>query len=382
LDNAVALSDIFEVAKILEKEGEAGLKKLVLKPLNPVSPALAGTKELVQQTSFPLWVECKYDGIRLLLHKETSNQGATKFAAFTRRKYDWLEMVFPLCSALKSIFAHSFILDGELHGKVTDLENGVREATVYEIYRNLQGDTTVPVRLQYIAFDILYINGRDVILLPFMERRKILEQLISPLSPMNFPIPILLSQGWQVEDSRGLQKWYQYFRSQGHEGIVAKVMDAPYSLGQRTNDWLKKKEAIYLDLALTGAFWSFAESGPKTFSSYQLCCRGERGFIPVAFAAGLDKQSNWEIIQRISQEGLLTGKALEYRSSSGTHTGIELAASIVVTVKFESIVADSQKQYSLRDPKIVQIRPKGDITIEDVDTYEIIRQLYLKQRLQ
>ena len=42
VNNAIALSDIFHVAEILETEGQSGLRKLVLKPLNPVKPALAG----------------------------------------------------------------------------------------------------------------------------------------------------------------------------------------------------------------------------------------------------------------------------------------------------------------------------------------------------
>jgi DNA ligase-1 len=382
VENGVALSDIFHVAVLLEKEGEAGLKKLVLKPLNPVSPALAGTMELGPRTAFPLWVECKYDGIRLMLHKDTSPGGHVKYAAFTRRKYDWLELAPGLAASGQWIPGRSFILDGELHGKVLDMEGkGFREATVYQIYRYLQGDTQTIVRLQYVVFDILYWNGQDLTGLPFRKRREFIERLIAPLAQTVLPVPLLLSQGWEVSSLQDLKKWYQYFRNQGHEGLIAKLPDSVYSLGKRTQDWLKKKEAMSLDLVLSGALWAIGDCGPKIFSAYLLSCWDEQRWREIGSAQGLSQEQNFSIIQRIASECLLTGRSLEMRSASGIHTGIELVPGIVVTVRFEDVIRDSEGKCSLRDPKIVCIRPRGDTSPEDIDTYDTIRQLHLKKSL-
>ena len=123
VNNAIALSDIFHVAEILEHQGPGGLRQLVLKPLNPVKPALAGITPIDNKTRFPLWIECKYDGIRLMAHKDTNLWGKVTYAAFTRRRHDWLSVVVGLEASLAYIPARSFIVDGELHGSILDWES-------------------------------------------------------------------------------------------------------------------------------------------------------------------------------------------------------------------------------------------------------------------
>jgi DNA ligase-1 len=382
IENGIALTDIFTVTRLLERQGEAGLKKLVLKPLNPVSPALAGHSEIGQKSRFPLWVECKYDGIRLMLHKDTSSGGRVKYAAFTRRKYDWLELIPALETAAPWIAARSFILDGELYARIPDIEGkGWQEASVYQIYRYLQGDNTQPLRLQYIVFDILYLNGREVSHLPLTERRKMLEGLISPLARMPLAMPILLSAGWEVHSAEEFHKWYRYFLQQGHEGAIAKIPDSLYALGKRTNDWLKKKEAICLDLLITGAQWAAGSGGPQVISAYHLACKENSGLREIGRAEGLAQPQNWEIMQRILNEGLFTGKNFEVRSASGLHAGIEITPAVVVTVRFEDVIRSSHDVYSLRDPKIVCVRPRGDTAPHEIDSYETIRRLYLQKSL-
>ncbi len=383
ISNGIALSNIFEVARILEKNGIEGLYKLVIKPLNPVSPALAGTLEDPKRMKFPVWVECKYDGIRLLCHKETNAWGRVKYAAFTRRKHDWLNLVIGLDQALIKIGAHSFILDGELHGTVLDWEvHGQREATVYEVYQHIQGSTQSTIRLKYVLFDILYLNGQDFTSLPFVQRRLFLERLVQPLSNFQMPLPIVLAEGFEVGNAQELEKWYRYFCQQGHEGAIAKLPQATYALGLRSNDWLKKKKDLLLDLLITGAFWATSTGGgPRVFSSYLLSCRDDKELREIGSAEGLSQENNFEIIQRIVNEYLLTGKTLEMRHSAGIRHGIEVLPSIVVTVKFEDVTKDSEGVYSLRDIKILCVRPKGDTSPNEIDTYSTIGELYMKKRL-
>ncbi len=419
ISNGIALSNIFEVAHILETEGISGLQKMVIKPLNPISPALAGTIEDSKRMKFPLWAECKYDGIRLMTHKETNAWNRNKYAAFTRRKHNWLDIVIGLEQSLKYIQAYSFILDGELHGSLMDIERlGQRPATVYEVYRYIQGNSQEVVRLKYIVFDILYLNGRDLTNLPFLQRRQFLERLLGPVIQQQLPIPISISEGFEVENYNELEKWYRYFCHQGHEGTIAKSFQAEYSLGIRTDDWLKKKADLHLDLVIVGAIWATSQRGPQIFSSYLLACRDSQEFSQnnqknnkikktsslrkatknfqnvdiqqsnsfqefrqIGSAQGLSQQNNFEIIQRITAEYLFTGKNLEVRTASGINQGVEILPNIVVTVRFEDIVKDSEGNYSLRDPKILYIRPQGDTSPAETDTYATIVELYLKKRL-
>ncbi|NUM33245.1 MAG: hypothetical protein HUU50_01755 [Candidatus Brocadiae bacterium] len=382
MGNAIALSSIFDVAKILETEGKDGLKKLVLKPMNPVSPALASSIEMENPKAFPLFVECKYDGIRIMAHKDTNLHGRVKYAAFTRRKHDWLSMIPGLQASLKRIPATNFILDGELHGTVLNWEKEhPAQATVYEIFRFLQGHTENPIKIKYVVFDILYFNGNDLTNLPLTKRRNLLEQILLPLK--NFPdsTPIELSEGFEVKDPAEMKKWFQYFCHQGHEGIIAKVPLSSYAMGERTNDWVKKKRDLYLDLVITGALWATGTRGPQGFSSYLLSCKEEKGFREIGKAEGLSLENNMEIIQRIASHSLLTGRQIESRTGSAIRAGVEISPSIVVAVRIEDIVKDEQGKYSLRDPKIVCIRPSGDASCDDVENYDSLRLLYMKKRL-
>lgn len=382
IGNAIALSSIFDVAHILETEGKEGLKKLVLKPLNPVSPALAGSIEIESPKAFPLWVECKYDGIRIMAHKETNLQGRVKYATFTRRKHDWLSLVPGLQESLRKIPANSFILDGELHGTILNWEKERPiQATVYEVFRFLQGHTENPVQLKYIVFDILYFNGNDLTSMALSKRRNLLEQILLPLKNLPNSTPIELSEGFEVNSPAEMKKWFQYFCHQGHEGIIAKVPLSPYSMGERTNDWIKQKKDLYLDLVITGALWATGNRGPQGFSSYLLSCKEEKGFREIGKAEGLSLESNMEIINRIASHSLLTGKQIENRTGSAIRAGVEIFPSIVAAVKIADIVKDDQDNYSLRDPKIVCVRPRGDTSPDEIETYETIRRLYMKKRL-
>ena len=162
---------------------------------------------------------------------------------------------------------------------------------------------------------------------------------------------------------------------------MAKIMKDSYALGKRNNSWLKKKPAIYLDLAVTGALWSTTDRGPKIFSTFLLSCRHKNGYEQVARTEGLAYQQNHEMLQRITYDGLLTGENVEIRTSTATRYGFKLIPSIVVTVRIDGVVKDNEGIYSLRDPKIVCVRPRGDMIAEDVNTREDIAQLYIKTRL-
>ena len=128
------------------------------------------------------------------------------------------------------------------------------------------------------------------------------------------------------------------------------------------------------------AFWATGQRGPQVFSSYGLACRDENDWRDIGRAEGLAQEKNYDIIQRIASESLLTGRGVQARTGSAMRQGIALLPAIVVTVRFEDVVKDSNDIYSLRDPKIVHVRPRGDSAPEDADSYATIRQLYMKKK--
>ncbi|EYF01823.1 ATP-dependent DNA ligase [Chondromyces apiculatus] len=378
VSHAMALTDAFHVARVLSQEGPAGLRKIQLQPLVAVRPALAsGTTDEIKK--LPVWVERKYDGIRLMLHKSTDARGAMLCGAYTRNRGDWLELVAGLDLTIKSLGARNAIVDGELHGTVIDLE-GPRPATVYEVYAALQGERATPVSLKYAAFDLIYLNGQDLTGLPLSERRRWLSMLVAPLAGMPLPVPVGLADGQLAATREDVSRLYHHFRAQRYEGIVVKDLEGRYRLSERDPTWLKRKPEITLDLVLTGAVLAVTtKERVGAFGSYVIAARGDAGFEDVGDVAGVDRERDAEIQAEILREGLLTGRRIERKSASGARAGYELRPYVVVTVKFEGIARDSDGRLTLRDPKIAMIR--ADKPAEEADHVRALEEIYLEQRV-
>ena len=121
VEHAMALTDPLARRQDADEDGAEGLRQIQLQPLSPVRPALAaGTVDDIKK--YPVWVERKYDGIRLLLHKSTDARGAVLCGAYTRNRGDWLEMIPGMPPTIRMIPAGSVIVDGELYGMVVDLD--------------------------------------------------------------------------------------------------------------------------------------------------------------------------------------------------------------------------------------------------------------------
>jgi DNA ligase-1 len=378
----MALTDAFRVAEVLTEEGAEGLRKIQLQPLVPVKPMLAGgTVDEIKADEFPVWVERKYDGIRLMLHKSTDARGSMLCGAYTRNRGDWLEQIAGLEATIKAIPVNTMIIDGELFGTVLDLD-GARPATVYEVYATLQGEPTKPVNLKFAAFDAIYFNGQDLTRQTLSQRRQVLQMLLGPMEQVATPIPLSVAEGHMANTKDDLNRLFHHFRAQGYEGIITKTLDAPYMLNTRAPDWKKRKPEITLDLVLVGATFAVTtKENAGVFGSYVIAARtDENDYEIVGDVAGVDKVRDQEIQIEIMRDGLMTGERIERASASGVRPGIELRPSIVVTVKFEGITRDNVTgALSLRDPKLVVIR--SDKSANEADKVSAIEELYLRERV-
>jgi DNA ligase 1 len=376
--SAVAITDVTEVARVLEHEGEAGLRRIRLQPLVPVRPALAGPS-VDEGVTFPVWFERKYDGIRLLLHKESDAAGHVLCAAFTRQRNDWTELIHGIDGVARALPARRVILDGELFGLVVD-EGRARPGTVYELHAHLTGERLLPLALRYVAFDLLFLEGRDLTALPFTERRALLEQVVRPLTALPLSIPVSLSDGQLATSRDDLKRLFQFFRGQGYEGGVAKVPASPYHLGRRDRAWMKMKPEITLDLALIGAFYSMGSGGARGFGSYLLGARDAGGtMIEVGEVAGVDREGTLVIAGTIAAQGLCDGRSIERPGATGSKLGVGLVPAIVVTVRFEGVVRDTDGKLALRDPKIIALRP--DKAVSECDRAARIEEIHVRGRL-
>jgi DNA ligase-1 len=381
VSHAMALTDPIECARLLDTEGADGLRRVRLKPLSPIRPALAGgvTTDIEH---FPVWVERKYDGIRLLLHKSTDQSGEVLCGAYTRNRGDWLELIPGMPQTIRALPCRDAILDGELYGMVPDLDGPPRPASVYEVYSAIQGEPIRPLQMKFAAFDLLYLNGTDLTQLPLHRRRQLMLSLVQPLAGFPLPVPLVTSEGQLARNKEDLNRLFHHFRSQGYEGIIAKNLEGPYRLATRDPEWVKRKPEITLDLVLlAGVLAVTSKENVGAFGSYVIAARNDAGgFDDVGDVAGLDRVRDQQVQHEVMRLGLLTGRRIERTSSSGTRIGLEFRPALVATVRFEGVIKDNRTgALSLRDPKIVHIR--SDKSAHEADTMDRLRELYLDQRL-
>jgi len=165
----------------------------------------------------PDWLfEFKYDGFRALCYIE---QGRCRFIS---RRGNVLTRFDGLCDQVPAALdVDEAILDGEV---IAADETG--RPLFYDLVRRARQPA-------YVAFDLLWLNGADLRILPLHERRRRLQAILPRGSSV-------ISEALAVQD-RG-HELFELMRVYDLEGIVAKRLDDPYDPRVR---WLKIKNPNY-----------------------------------------------------------------------------------------------------------------------------------------
>jgi DNA ligase-1 len=360
---AMVLGDIGEVAAALKTQGAEGLEKAGFRVFRPVKLMLAQTAQSVQEALSEQGgasaFEYKYDGARVQIHL----QGG-EVCVFSRRLSDVTESLPEVVEAVKqNISAQSAIVEGE----VISLDTAGYPIAFQHLMRRFKrihnvGDTTEKIPLTLYLFDILYLNGESLINKTYMLRRQILSK-----NAGNIP----LSEQIVTDQPNHAQTFLQEALAAGHEGLMAKKLDSPYTPGRRGKRWLKIKTILEpLDLVITAAEYGYGRR-KGWLSDYYLAARDPAtgGFLELSKTfKGL---TDAEIID-------LTKRLKEFAVSQEGHR-VAVIPQIVVEVAYNEIQQSPryQSQMALRFARITRIR--DDKTPEEASTIGQVREIYDKQ---
>jgi bifunctional non-homologous end joining protein LigD len=199
------------------------------------------------------WVfEVKWDGVRsiLLFHKskrilELQSRSSKSITHRYPELIKALSFSMPSSSSLIKC-KESVVLDGEI--VVLDKEKGIPSFQSHQRRMNVDSikeieNLSKEIPATYYFFDILYLDGINLQSLPFLERRKILSQVIDK---ENARIKIS-----HFIEEKG-QKTFDKTKSMGLEGLVAKHKSSKYLQGIRSRDWLKIKHIKTQDCVVIG----------------------------------------------------------------------------------------------------------------------------------
>ena len=356
------LSGNLGATAVLAKSGR--LADAELTPLVPIRCMLAAPLERNDEDNSPeftklpfeppFWLEPKYDGIRAQLHKIGGE------VALFSRDLRPLDEEFPeLVEAAKSLEG-DFILDGELiayaEGRklgFADLQKrlGRRRVESDLFMERAGGEAAIP--LKFVAFDLLWRDGKNFLNLPLLERRQELESMaLAGMFEM-----IALMKADRLEE---IETCFKHSIQTGHEGLIAKDTGSIYSPGRRGKSWIKLKGVMpTLDCVVV-----FAEQGhgkrSDVLSDYTFAVRDEeKGVLRVIGKAysGLTDAEIEELTEHFKKHTL----SKERRKH-------KVEPNLVLEIAFDAIRRSPRHDsgLALRFPRIKAIR--HDKTLDDIDT--------------
>jgi DNA ligase-1 len=271
---AVMLAGALEpVAEALLARGPAALAEFRLAVGRPLLPMLAASAksvpEAVAKAGGPCAVEEKLDGIRIQAHRDGDD-----VRLFTRTLDDVTDRLPEVVATVRELHGRRFVLDGEV--LAFDAEGRPRpfQETAGRVGSRVDvaaAARTMPVRA--VFFDVLYAEDRDLLDLPYAERRAELDALVPEQVRVRRAV---VADPGDPAALRAAEDFMAATLGRGHEGVVVKGDDGPYAAGRRGASWIKVKPVHTLDLVVLAAEWGHGRRTGR-LSNLHLGARGADG---------------------------------------------------------------------------------------------------------
>ena len=249
-------SDLGLVSEILSREGIEGILKFKVSMFSPIRPMLAdrvkSEQEALKRIENEFAAEYKLDGERAQIHKKSN-----KIILFSRSlenitEYypDVVEKISESINADEGIFEAEIVAVNENTGDFLPFQELMHRRRKYKLEKAV---SDYPITVNF--FDILYFNGNNCLDEPYQERRKKLKNIIKENSFAKL-VPMSI-----VKNEDDISDIIENSINSGCEGLMLKVLTAPYRAGSRGSNWLKLKREYQnelgdsLDLVVIGAFF-------------------------------------------------------------------------------------------------------------------------------
>ncbi len=349
------------VAVAARAGGAAALADVGLVVGRPVRPMLASSAPDViaavadASSEGLVAVECKLDGVRIQVHRRGDD-----VRVFTRSLDDITGRVPEVVELVGSLAADAVVLDGEAvaldaMGQPLPFQvTGARVASLADV-TGLRAKTPLTPYL----FDLLHLDGVDLLDEPLSVRRELLGRLVPP----DALVPSLVTT-----DPAAAAAFFDVQVAAGHEGVVVKDVGSAYAAGRRGASWVKVKPRHTLDLVVLAVEWG---SGRRRglLSNIHLGARTpEGGFVMLGktFKGMTDEMLAWQTARFLELEESRDGYAVRLRPEQ------------VVEVAFDGIQTSSRYPggMALRFARVLRYRT--DKSAADADTIDTVRRLHAR----
>jgi ATP-dependent DNA ligase I len=357
------------VAEAALRDGPEALAEFGLRVGQPLKPMLAGSAPSVEEalakiagvagaeaageaTGAAAAVEWKLDGIRIQAHISGGD-----VRLFTRTLDDITARLPEVAAALAVLPLTAAVFDGELIALRADgrplpfQDTSARTATGQDV------TSGSPVELSVFFFDVLHLDGADLIDLPYEERHAALARSIPPEMLM----PRLVTG-----DADEARAFFEEAVARGHEGVVVKALDSPYAAGRRGAGWIKVKPRHTLDLVVLAVEWGHGRR-KGWLSNLHLGARDPAGggwvMLGKTFKGLTDELLTWQ-----------TARLLELEDHRDDWT-VYVRPELVVEIAFDGVQRSPRYPggVALRFARVLRYRE--DKTAAEADTISSVRAL-------
>jgi DNA ligase-1 len=359
--------DIGYVAKLVKEGKLEAAKPEVGVPVVPMLAArLNSTSEMIKKMG-EVSVEPKFDGLRIFIHFRKPNY----LRIFTRNMNTLDPAIFPeLAEIGKYIKGDSVILDTEAVGldekreKFVDFQKTIQRRRKHDITKSSEGTP-----LQFQVFDILILDGKSFINTPYIERRKVLEKVVTNGGLFR------VDENTITSDPEVIKKLHERYLSMGLEGVVVKKANGEYVSGRTGWNWVKMKEvegtrgklSDTLDCVVMG--YTSGKGKRTGFGVGQFLAgvrEGDTFKTVTKVGTGLTDDQFRELKTRLSKVQVME-KPKEYVVDKDLYPDFWVMPSVVVELAADEITVSPKHTagLALRFPRLIRFRDDknaGDIT--------------------
>lgn len=350
----------------------------------PVVPMLAArlnnTAEMIKKMG-EVSVEPKFDGLRIFIHYRKKDNFVQ---IFTRNMNSIPLETFPeLKEVGKFIKADEVILDSEAIGvdpkreMFLDFQKTIQRRRKHDVAKNAS-----EIPLQFQVFDILLLDGRNLIQLPYIERRKYLEKVV-----INGGL-LRVDENTVTKDPDTIKEMHQRYLKKGLEGVVVKKTNAGYISGRTGWNWVKMKEeegregklADTVDCVIMGATRGKGKRVGFGVGQFLAGIRSGDVFKTVTkVGTGLTDGQFKELNKRL-EKITVSQKPKEYEVHKDLYPDFWVDPKVVVELAADEITVSPKHSagFALRFPRLIKFR--DDKGPNDATTVDELRNLYKLQK--
>jgi DNA ligase-1 len=311
------------------------------------APDVAGA---VAKTGLPAVVDTKLDGIRVQVHRDGDS-----ITVYSRSLDDITARVPEIVAAVAALPSRRLVLDGEVLAVGDDGRPLTFQVIASRTMTRLDTDAgQVRTPLSLFCFDLLHVDGRDLLDEPLEER----------IAVMTAVLPDSLVVRRTVVDTAEIaDDVFAAAVAAGFEGVVVKKLAAPYAAGRRDSGWVKLKPRHTFDLAVIAAEWGYGRR-VGWLSNLHLAARdprsGELVMLGKTFKGLTDKVLTWQTEQFLARE------------SRRTKTTVYVDPPLVVEIAIDGVQASTRYPggIALRFARVLGYRP--DKSVDEIDTLDAV----------